>query len=240
MPEDNQPSNRSSSNNQFGPEWEEFCSITAESGHRFNSRYARRKSTGRNPDPEEILQYLTKLYDRTARVAVKRVTDYQSALRCIEGLNAFLKPMLKLSSKLLSECLPPEKVKTSLATLRLHLLARSEHWKAEAQKRARSLAHRALRPESKPPASRILIAAMGRLGLNAPQLARKIQTSLKGRGLTRLKVDRATVYRIVHGRTKRPNPAIRNALIEELQLQGEDAATVRRGLSGNGSIPACS
>jgi hypothetical protein len=74
---------------------------------------------------------------------------------------------------------------------------------------------------------------MERLGLNPPRLAREIQTMLKRRGLNKPKADRSTVYRILNGRTKRPNPAIRNALVEVLKLDVEDASTVQRGLGWN-------
>ena len=110
--------------------------------------------------------------------------------------------------------------------LRLRLMSRSEHWKAEAQKRAR------LSAQADGPAQ-ILTAAMERLGLNPPRLAREIQTMLKRRGLNNPKADRSTVYRILNGRTKRPNPAIRNALVEVLKLDVEDASTVQRGLGWN-------
>lgn len=214
-------------------QWEEFRSRLHESGHRFNFLYARQKDAGENLDPQEALRYLTKTYERTAAMAVNTVTDHESALACVKELDIFLKKMLKMSSRLLREMLPRESRAASEAlcsALRRRLLLRSEHWKAEAHKLARK--------ESKPVALRILCAAMGRRGWNEPQLAGKIRANLKRKGETKLKVDRSTVYRILRGKTKKPHPAIRHGLIEALQLEEEDAATVRRELSGTKHAPA--
>ena len=87
-------------------------------------------------------------------------------------------------------------------------------------------------PESTPAAVRIMLAAMEQQGLNPPKLAVRILAILSRTKQTKAKVDRTTVYRIVGGKTERPQPAVRNALIEALELSGEDATTVRRELGG--------
>jgi hypothetical protein len=81
----------------------------------------------------------------------------------------------------------------------------------------------------------ILREAMDQQGLNSPGIARKIQAILKPEKGNRLKVDRTTVYRIVQGRTTRPQPEVREALIKVLGLTGEKASIVRRGLGGTGA-----
>lgn len=81
----------------------------------------------------------------------------------------------------------------------------------------------------------ILREAMDQQGLNSPGIARKIQAILKPKKGNRLKVDRTTVYRIVQGRTTRPQPEVREALIEVLGLTREKASIVRRGLGGTGA-----
>jgi hypothetical protein len=77
---------------------------------------------------------------------------------------------------------------------------------------------------------RILADAINNQGLNPPKLAEKMQAILKRDKKDRDKADRTTVYRIVQGETKKPQPAIREALIEALELNKEQAAIVRRGL----------
>ena len=71
-------------------------------------------------------------------------------------------------------------------------------------------------------------------GLNAPKLAQKMRALLKPSKGNRLKVDRTTVYRIIHGETKKPQPEIREALITVLGLKAEKASIVRQGLGGTG------
>ncbi|MGD0777947.1 MAG: hypothetical protein ABSC05_34615 [Candidatus Solibacter sp.] len=80
-------------------------------------------------------------------------------------------------------------------------------------------------------AVRIMQAAMDRLGLNAPRIAKLIRAQLKPVPGLKLKVDRTTVYRILHGQTKNPDPAIRKALIEVLKLTNEEQQVVVRALS---------
>jgi hypothetical protein len=259
MNDPGEASKTSSSNDRLGPEWEEFCSRLEESGHRFNARYAQRKSVGEDLDPHEAVQYFIQQYERTAALAVKQVKDHESALGCVEGLDDFLKRMLKLSSRLLRPRLRRESFTTSQAELRRCLLLRSERWKADGFKRARSVAladrlkvrneqtaatggrakgdWKSHRPEVKPLTFQILTAAMDRHGLNGPKLAAKMRGILKRRGETKSKADRSTVYRILKRETKKPQPAVRNALIEALQLEGEDASTVRRELSGTEAAP---
>jgi hypothetical protein len=98
MNDPGEASKTSSSNDRLGPEWEEFCSRLEESGHRFNARYAQRKSVGEDLDPHEAVQYFIQQYERTAALAVKQVKDHESALGCVEGLDDFLKRMLKSNS----------------------------------------------------------------------------------------------------------------------------------------------
>jgi hypothetical protein len=77
-------------------------------------------------------------------------------------------------------------------------------------------------------ANRIMKTAMDRQGLNPPALAKRVQAAVNRRrkGQKTLKVDRSTVYRIISGETKKPNPAIRNAIIEELKLSPEERSSV--------------
>jgi hypothetical protein len=85
----------------------------------------------------------------------------------------------------------------------------------------------------------ILQAAMQRQGLTAPKLAAKIGRILQPKS-PNLKADRATIYRIIKGQTKKPQPAMRNALIEVLQLEREERETVWRELGGAGAPPSSS
>jgi hypothetical protein len=55
-------------------------------------------------------------------------------------------------------------------------------------------------------------------GLNVPRLALQVRTHLKKLGITKLKVDRTTIYRLVNGKTKRPDPAILRAFCDILDL----------------------
>ena len=85
---------------------------------------------------------------------------------------------------------------------------------------------------------RIMRAAMQQQGLNPPRLAVRILAILRRTKQAKATVDRTTVYRIVAGKTKRPQPGIRNALIEALQLTGEDARIVQREFdAGSPTIP---
>ena len=80
----------------------------------------------------------------------------------------------------------------------------------------------------------ILQAALNGHGWTIPQLANKIREILKTTGRNRPKADRTTIYRIMHGATKRPQPALRNALIKALALEGNQALTVARALGASG------
>jgi len=51
-----------------------------------------------------------------------------------------------------------------------------------------------------------LLAAMHRKGLTAPSLAIQVRALLKQKGMTKLKVDRSTIYRLVCGKVKHPQP----------------------------------
>jgi hypothetical protein len=64
-------------------------------------------------------------------------------------------------------------------------------------------------------------AAMMQEGWNAPRLAAKVRAVLKSRGITKLKVDRTTIYRLVTGKTKRPDPRIRSVVEAILKLPAE-------------------
>jgi hypothetical protein len=66
-----------------------------------------------------------------------------------------------------------------------------------------------------------LRVAMLRQGLNVPRLASQVRAVLKRRGGTKLKVDRTTIYRLVRGQTKHPDPAIWSAVCEVLKLPRE-------------------
>ena len=67
--------------------------------------------------------------------------------------------------------------------------------------------------------------------MNAPRIAKRVRAQLKPVHGLKLKVDRTTVYRILHGHTKNPDPAIRKALIEVLKLTDEEQQVVVRALS---------
>jgi hypothetical protein len=73
--------------------------------------------------------------------------------------------------------------------------------------------------------------AMTQLSLNSPKLTDKVHALLKRKRVTGLKADRTTVFRVVRGNTKWPNPALRDALIEVLQLPADRAAIVRNALT---------
>jgi hypothetical protein len=83
----------------------------------------------------------------------------------------------------------------------------------------------------------ILREAMDQQGLNPPKIAKGIQTILRRKTGKRPKADRSTVYRIMQGYTKKPDPEVREALIQVLKLQKEKAPIVRRGLGGAGTAP---
>jgi hypothetical protein len=87
-------------------------------------------------------------------------------------------------------------------------------------------------PETTSEAVRIMRAAMQQLGLNPPKLAVRMLAIMRRARQTNAKVDRTTVYRLVEGKTKKPQPRLRNALIEALQLPEEAATIVRRELCG--------
>jgi hypothetical protein len=75
-------------------------------------------------------------------MAVKTVTDHESAVVCCTELDNFLKKMPSISSRLLREVLPqesPEKINALRFELRRRLLPGSEHWKAEAHRLARKV-----------------------------------------------------------------------------------------------------
>jgi hypothetical protein len=85
--------------------------------------------------------------------------------------------------------------------------------------------------QAKPPgALEIISEAMIRRSLNVPKLAAEIRALLRRKRVARLKADRATIFRIVCGDTKWPNPALRDALIEVLQLPAAEAEIVRHAL----------
>ena len=88
------------------------------------------------------------------------------------------------------------------------------------------------------PAVGIMRTAMFRQGLNAPKVATKVRAVLRQRPGQKLKVDRTTIYRILNGKTKRPDPTLRNALIEVLELTGEGAEIVMRELARVEHAPA--
>jgi hypothetical protein len=81
----------------------------------------------------------------------------------------------------------------------------------------------------------VLRAAIDDLGLTIPKLAREIQRILRGTVPKGPKADRTTIYRIMDGSTKRPQPAVRNALIKALGLEGDEALIALRALGASGS-----
>ena len=128
--------------------WSKVRSRLHESEHRFNSRYAERYYAGGNADPQEVLDYFVTMYEPAVAMAVKTVTDHESAVACGTELDLLLKKILNICSRLLREVLPkesPEKVKALCSELRRRLLPRSEHWKAEAHK----LAQRSRKPAAR-------------------------------------------------------------------------------------------
>jgi len=70
----------SPSDDKLVREWKAVRSRLHEAEHRLNSRYAQRKYDGESIDPQEVLRYLAKTYDRAAAMAVKTVTDHDAAL----------------------------------------------------------------------------------------------------------------------------------------------------------------
>jgi hypothetical protein len=88
---------------------------------------------------------------------------------------------------------------------------------------------RAFRKYREPDALQILNDAKGNQSLNPPKLAREINAYF-ARKRSKQRVDRATVYRILTGKTTRPNPATVNALIHVLKLPPQSAQVVRRQL----------
>ena len=122
--------------------WSKVRSGLHESEHRFNSRYAEQYYAGGNADPQEVLDYFVTMYEPAVAMAVKTVTDHESAVACCTELDILLKKTLNVCSRLLREVLPkesPEKVKALCSELRRCLLPRSEHWKAEAHKLAQKI-----------------------------------------------------------------------------------------------------
>ena len=81
---------------------------------------------------------------------------------------------------------------------------------------SRSSTNRSARMSADAETANPLLAAMRRQGLNPPQLALLVQAEIKRRGVRKLKVDRATIYRLVNGQTRNPNPAIRRAVMAVL------------------------
>ena len=59
-------------------------------------------------------------------------------------------------------------------------------------------------------------------GLNCPALAKKVRAELKRTGLGKLKVDRSTIYRVIRGQTKNPNPQILRAISKVLNLSADE------------------
>jgi hypothetical protein len=81
-----------------------------------------------------------------------------------------------------------------------------------------SATNRSVRMRADAEAANPLLAAMRRQGLNPPQLALLVQAEIKRRRVTKLKVDRTTIYRLVNGKTRHPNPIIRSAVLAVLKL----------------------
>jgi hypothetical protein len=88
---------------------------------------------------------------------------------------------------------------------------------------------RVLRKYRERDALQILNAAAAELSLNPPRMAHEINAYF-ARKRSKQRVDRTTVYRILNGFTKKPNPATVNALIHVLKLSKESAQVVRRQL----------
>jgi hypothetical protein len=234
--------------------WSKVRSILHESGHRFNSRFAQQEYAGLKADPQETIDHFISNYDLAVAMAVKTVTGHESAVDCCTELDILLEKMLNVFSELILVQHPKasqKKLKALRSDLRRHLLPRSEHWKAEAHKFARKIqgepgsspskmqtALGATQPphSAKPDALGIMRAAMEQQGLNAPKLAVKTLQILSRRSNWRGKMDRSTIYRILEGKTKRPQPATTLALIEALQLTEGDAAIVHRSIGGGSSL----
>jgi hypothetical protein len=228
-------------------DWSKVRSGLHESEHRFNSRYAEQYYAGGNISPQEFLDYFVTMYEPAVATAVKTVTDHESAVDCCRELDILLKKTLNVCSRWLREVFPnesPEKVKALCSELRRRLLPRSEHWKAEAHKLAQKMQRsRGASRSNQPTASgaapaaggvalRIIRAAMQQQGLTQPRLAVKMQAILKRTKQAKGTVDQTTVYRILAGKTKRPQPGIINALIEALQFTEEDAQIVHNEFCG--------
>ena len=66
-----------------------------------------------------------------------------------------------------------------------------------------------------------LLRAMSRKGLNVPALAVSLHAELERQGISRFKVDRSTIYRIIKGQTKNPTRLLRDALLDILEVSLE-------------------
>jgi hypothetical protein len=75
-----------------------------------------------------------------------------------------------------------------------------------------------------PKALKFVTKAMEELHLNVPNLTDLVATKLKRQRKT---VDRSTIYRIIDGTTRHPDPATREAIIEILKLPDDQAIEVR-------------
>lgn len=83
------------------------------------------------------------------------------------------------------------------------------------------------------PKANPLAEAMTREGLNVPQVTAKVRALLNKRGVRRLKIDRSTIYRLVWGLTKHPNPMIRKAVLEVLNLESPVLSNQRKPTTTN-------
>ncbi len=86
------------------------------------------------------------------------------------------------------------------------------------------------KPEAAREAMAILRNAMDKHGWNVARLATMVQAFLRRKRVSKPKADKTAIYRILSGETKKPNPAIRNALIAVLELEPREASVVQHQL----------
>ena len=210
--------------------WEEATHHAAIREGRLKSVMSKRAHMAANLD--EQMGWLIKLvvlkFDIWAKRGLTVVFCNDDMRSFEEWLIGYAEGWLVLINQTYREFLGLEEL---LRRLRLRLIGRVEHWKAEARQRVYE--HQKNGEQSgddeATSVAQILCDAAARQGLRAPDLAQKVRKRLNP--ALKLKADRTTIYRILSGETTNPKPAIKNALIDALQLEGEQAEIVRTGLS---------
>jgi len=183
-------------------DWVKYLSTTDEASHRFNSQ---------RPSVRKTADYMARQYSRAAALIIETVTDYASAEQCGQRLDSFAKRVLRMFPKLVSVAVPSHdhlELRKVESQLRERLLRRSEFWKAEAQKAARSrteesMAQRAARRQA------VLKTLLKRAGIRSDdEWAERAGESM----------DRNTPRDYRNGKTKELRKATREALAKPLGI----------------------